>query len=152
PDSPARASTPSSTNIPARASTPSSTNIPARATNPSSTDIPARATTPSSTDIPARAVAPDACTEESIGATGVELGVDTIVSATIVSEGTDRNVRATVRLPLVRTFGEVAWGEPLAYWGSNGYLEVAVNGGSAAEQLQISESSVLELQIEANAF
>ncbi len=102
------------------------------------TDIPVRDSPPSSTDIPVRDSTPSS-TEESVDTTGVKLGVDTTVSA-------------TVRLPLVRTFGEVAWGEPLAYWGSNGYLEVAVNGGSAAEQLQISESSVLELQIEANAF
>lgn len=46
-------------------------------------------------------------------------------------------------LPLVRTFGEVRWGEPLAYWGSNGYLEVAVNGGSAAQQLGITDATVL---------
>lgn len=58
---------------------------------------------------------------------------------------TDRNVRATP-LPLVRTFGEVAWGEPLAYWGSSGYLEVAINGGSAAEQLGIGYESVLEVR------
>lgn len=34
-------------------------------------------------------------------------------------------------LPLVRTFGDVAWGEPLAYFGSSRYLEVAIHGGSA---------------------
>jgi len=50
-----------------------------------------------------------------------------------------------VELPLVRTFGEVGWGEPLAYWGSNGYLEVAVNGGSAARQLTITDDTVLTL-------
>ncbi|MFN4033683.1 MAG: S-adenosyl-l-methionine hydroxide adenosyltransferase family protein [Fimbriimonadales bacterium] len=144
-----------------------------------------------STDIPVRDSTPDACTEESVDTTGVKLGVDTTVSATVSDDSTDtitrttetetrtdtitratetelstdknvratktetrtdKNVRATVRLPLVRTFGEVAWGEPLAYWGSNGYLEIAVNGGSAAERLQVSEASVLELQIETNAF
>jgi S-adenosylmethionine hydrolase len=50
-----------------------------------------------------------------------------------------------VELPLVRTFGEVGWGEPLAYWGSNGYLEVAVNSGSAARQLDITDDAVLTL-------
>lgn len=48
-------------------------------------------------------------------------------------------------LPLVRTFGEVRWGEPLAYWGSHGYLEVAVNGGSAAQQLEIADEMVLAI-------
>jgi S-adenosylmethionine hydrolase len=52
---------------------------------------------------------------------------------------------ASLELPLVRTFGEVGWGEPLAYWGSNGYLEVAVNGGSAARQLAIADDTVLTL-------
>jgi S-adenosylmethionine hydrolase len=52
---------------------------------------------------------------------------------------------ASLELPLVRTFGEVGWGEPLAYWGSNGYLEVAVNGGSAAQQLKIADDAVLTL-------
>jgi S-adenosylmethionine hydrolase len=52
---------------------------------------------------------------------------------------------ASLELPLVRTFGEVGWGEPLAYWGSNGYLEVAVNGGSAARQLAIADDAVLTL-------
>jgi len=52
---------------------------------------------------------------------------------------------ALLELPLVRTFGEVGWGEPLAYWGSNGYLEVAVNGGSAAQQLKIADDALLTL-------
>jgi S-adenosylmethionine hydrolase len=50
-----------------------------------------------------------------------------------------------VELPLVRTFGEVGWGEPLAYWGSSGYLEVAVNGGSAAQRFAITDDAVLTL-------
>ena len=52
---------------------------------------------------------------------------------------------ASLELLLVRTFGEVSWGEPLAYWGSNGYLEVAVNGGSAARQLTVTDDTVLTL-------
>jgi S-adenosylmethionine hydrolase len=52
---------------------------------------------------------------------------------------------ASLELPLVRTFGEVGWGELLAYWGSNGYLEAAVNGGSAARQLTITDDTVLTL-------
>lgn len=48
-------------------------------------------------------------------------------------------------LPLVRTFGDVAWGEPLAYFGSNRYLEVAINGGSAQRILGINEQTRLWL-------
>jgi S-adenosyl-L-methionine hydrolase (adenosine-forming) len=51
----------------------------------------------------------------------------------------------SIELPLMRTFGEVGWGEPLAYWGSNGYLEVAVNGGSAAQRFVITDDAVLTL-------
>ncbi|BCW95992.1 MAG: hypothetical protein KatS3mg018_1474 [Fimbriimonadales bacterium] len=49
----------------------------------------------------------------------------------------------TLELPLARTFGEVGWGEPLAYWGSNGYLEVAINGGAAAQTLKIDDGATL---------
>ncbi|MCX7926124.1 MAG: SAM-dependent chlorinase/fluorinase [Fimbriimonadales bacterium] len=59
----------------------------------------------------------------------------------------ERDAQAT-KLPLVRTFGDVGWGEPLAYWGSNGYLEVAVNGGSAAEKLGIGYDTLLEVQVD----
>lgn len=51
------------------------------------------------------------------------------------------------QLPLVRTFGEVARGAPLAYWGSSGYLEVAVNGGAAHTALGIDYDSILEVRI-----
>ncbi len=43
-------------------------------------------------------------------------------------------------VPLRRTFGEVAWGEPVAYWGSSGHLEIAINGGSAYRTLGIGEN------------
>ena len=39
--------------------------------------------------------------------------------------------------PIRRTFGDVATGELLAYWGSSGHLEVAVRDGSAARRLGI---------------
>ncbi|MCS6918709.1 MAG: SAM-dependent chlorinase/fluorinase [Fimbriimonadales bacterium] len=107
-----------------------------------STDSPVRAdasrmdsnvqATPHSTDSPVRVAL---------------LGTNRLIRAkSIALLGTDKTVRAT--LPLARTFGEVGWGEPLAYWGSNGYLEVAINGGSAAEVLGIDETSVLEVRLE----
>ncbi len=37
------------------------------------------------------------------------------------------------RVPLVKTYAEVSEGEPLALFGSDGFLEIAVNQGSAAE-------------------
>jgi S-adenosylmethionine hydrolase len=36
-------------------------------------------------------------------------------------------------IPLKRTFSDVAEGKPVAYFGSSGYLEIAVNGGSAMD-------------------
>ncbi len=47
-----------------------------------------------------------------------------------------RSFRVTVEgreVPLVRTYAEVPPGAPLALWGSDGFLEIAVNQGSAAE-------------------
>jgi len=44
-------------------------------------------------------------------------------------------------IPLKRTFGEVEWGAPVAYWGSSGHLEVAINGGSARTTLRLNEAS-----------
>lgn len=67
------------------------------------------------------------------------------VRATVTLLG--RDAQATP-LPLVRTFGEVTWGESLAYWGSNGYLEVAINGGSAAEWLGIGWNTILEVMLQ----
>ncbi|MCS7273740.1 MAG: SAM-dependent chlorinase/fluorinase [Fimbriimonadales bacterium] len=54
-------------------------------------------------------------------------------------------------LPLKRTFGEVAHGAPLAYWGSSGYLEVAINGASAAAELQIDYDTELIVELSPNA-
>lgn len=49
-------------------------------------------------------------------------------------------------VPLVRTFAEVPWGAPLAYFGSNRYLEIAINGGSARQALNIRSDSEVVLR------
>ncbi len=49
------------------------------------------------------------------------------------------------RLPIRRTFGEVAVGEALAYLGSAGLLEIALHGGSAREALGLREGMPVEL-------
>lgn len=46
-------------------------------------------------------------------------------------------------IPLVSTFGDVAWGEPLAYFGSSRHLEVAIHGGSARHSLEIQADTEL---------
>lgn len=46
---------------------------------------------------------------------------------------------------LGRTFADVAPGEPVAYWGSAGTLEIAVNQGSAARRLSLAAGAAVEL-------
>jgi S-adenosylmethionine hydrolase len=56
---------------------------------------------------------------------------DMVTGATVVE------VEDTVVGPLKRTFADVARGEPVAYVGSGGMLEVAVRDGSASEKLGV---------------
>jgi len=42
-----------------------------------------------------------------------------------------------VTAPLVKTFGDVAEGQPLAYWNSRGRLSLAINMGDAAKKLGV---------------
>lgn len=44
-----------------------------------------------------------------------------------------------------RTYGDVSSGAPLALFGSSGYLEIAVNGASAAEALGLTKGRAVEL-------
>lgn len=48
--------------------------------------------------------------------------------------------------PLKETFSGVAEGELLSYWGSLGLLEIAVNGGNAADHTGIERGSEVRLQ------
>lgn len=47
-----------------------------------------------------------------------------------------------LEVPLVKTFGEISKGEALAYFGSGGHLEIAVNGGNASKSLNLSTGSL----------
>ena len=51
-------------------------------------------------------------------------------------------------IPLRSTFGEVEEGQPLTYIGSNGFLEVAVNRGSAARQLKLKAGQQVTLHLD----
>lgn len=51
----------------------------------------------------------------------------------------------TIRLPLVGSYGAVSPGELLAVWGSCGFLELSVNGGSAAETLGLGTGERIEV-------
>ena len=47
--------------------------------------------------------------------------------------------------PLVKTFGDVAEGEPLAYYGSCGFVEIAINGGNAAKDFNLHSEQKVEI-------
>ncbi len=47
------------------------------------------------------------------------------------------------KIPLAKTYSDVARGKPLALAGSHGYLEIAVNGGSAKQELQITVGEII---------
>lgn len=49
-------------------------------------------------------------------------------------------------LPAGRTFGDAAPGEALAYVGSGGLWEIAVNGGSAAERFSLKPGAMVSLR------
>ncbi len=49
------------------------------------------------------------------------------------------------RMPLAKTFADVRPGAPVAYFGSGGYLELAVNGGSAEATLALRRGQTVEL-------
>ena len=50
-------------------------------------------------------------------------------------------------MPLVKTFGAVAEDEPLAYYGSGGFVEIAINGGSAAEEFNLHIAQKVEITL-----
>ena len=54
----------------------------------------------------------------------------------------------TVLEALSSTYGDVAEEEPLLLFGSTGYLEVSVNGGNAAERLDIRKGDSIKLAFE----
>ncbi len=51
------------------------------------------------------------------------------------------------RLPVGRTFGDVPEGQPVAYLGSEALLEVAINGGNAAEHFELAVGDPVKLEI-----
>ena len=54
-------------------------------------------------------------------------------------------VAAGRRLPLCTTYADMPAGQPLAYWGSAGFLEIGVNCGNAREQLRLKHGTRVAL-------
>jgi hypothetical protein len=52
--------------------------------------------------------------------------------------------------PLRRTYGDVPVGTPVVYWNSAGRLEVAINGGHAAHQLQLGVGATIHFKVSVN--
>lgn len=71
----------------------------------------------------------------------------TSFEASMLSDGEDWTVKAGNAEPLtiVRTYGEVEQGKPLAYIGSSGMIEIAIRNGNASAELGVSEGDVVEL-------
>ena len=53
-------------------------------------------------------------------------------------------------IPLAKTYSDVTRGQPLALRGSHGYLEIAVNSGSAKQELQLTVGEIILLSQERN--
>ena len=67
----------------------------------------------------------------------------------IGSEHCDKECFAIVRgqsYPVVRNYGTVRVGRPMALFGSSSWLEIAVREGSAAERLQIAPGTAVQLR------
>ncbi|MBH55513.1 MAG: hypothetical protein CMI18_14380 [Opitutaceae bacterium] len=67
----------------------------------------------------------------------------------LLSEHLDTQALAGLRIgetvfPLAKTFGEVEVGDPVCYWGSSGFLEVAIRDGNAKERFQFTENTTTE--------
>ncbi|HLE96394.1 MAG TPA: SAM hydroxide adenosyltransferase [Candidatus Thermoplasmatota archaeon] len=94
---------------------------------------------------------------EGAAVVGRVLAVDAFGNATTsIPEAHARRLRASERvtveaggarfvLPFCRTYGEVAAGRPLVLVGSAGFVEIAVNRGSAAERLGLASGQEIRL-------
>jgi len=51
-----------------------------------------------------------------------------------------------LELPLMNTFGDVPAGEPVAYIGSEGLLEIGLHGGSAAKRFSLAVGAPIQLR------
>lgn len=71
----------------------------------------------------------------------------TSFEALMISDGGNWKVKAgnSEPLPILRTYGEVEQGKPLAYIGSSGMIEIAIRNGNASAELGVGEGDAVEL-------
>jgi len=72
----------------------------------------------------------------------------TSFEALMISDGEDWMVKTgnSEPLPILRTYGEVEQGQPLAYIGSSGMIEIAIRNGNAKAELGIGEGGLVEIR------
>lgn len=58
--------------------------------------------------------------------------------------------RDGAELPFCKSFSGVAVGRPLAYWGSAGFLELAVRNGNYAAGTSVAAGSIVEIELRAD--
>ncbi|UWX56871.1 SAM-dependent chlorinase/fluorinase [Chlorobaculum sp. MV4-Y] len=71
----------------------------------------------------------------------------TSFEASMIAGGEDWKVTVgnSAPLPIVRTYGEVKPGQPLAYIGSSGMIEIAIHNGNASAELEVGEGELVHL-------
>lgn len=92
--------------------------------------------------------------EDGKGWTGEIIATDhfgnliTSFEAAMLADAGDWMVKAgnSEPLPILRTYGEVEQGKPLAYIGSSGMIEIAIRNGNASAELGIGEGGLVEIR------
>lgn len=92
--------------------------------------------------------------EDSMGWQGEIITTDhfgnliTTIEASMLTDGSNWQVtiRSAPPLPIVRTYGEVEPGQPLAYIGSSGMIEIAIRNGNASKELGVGEDATVAVQ------
>jgi hypothetical protein len=72
----------------------------------------------------------------------------TTLEASMIADGGGWTVTvgSTPPLPIVRTYGEVQPGQPLAYIGSSGMIEIAIRNGNASKELGVGDGDKCDVR------
>jgi S-adenosylmethionine hydrolase len=75
----------------------------------------------------------------------------TTFDASMIADGNNWQVTISSAppLPILRTYGEVEPGKPLAYPGSSGMIEIAIRNGNASRELGVGEGGSVEIVLRA---
>jgi S-adenosylmethionine hydrolase len=72
----------------------------------------------------------------------------TTFEASMIADSNDWRITVASAPPLriVRTYGEAEPGQPLAYPGSSGMIEIAIRNGNASKGLGVGEGDAVEIR------